>query len=226
MLGVLAASRIDRGDGGVADVFVPTTSRPVGYPPVDEGVQDAPLGTPPPVPDSPGPYEFIATQDRDGAPVTWDPCRPIRYVMNPDGAPPGAESLVDEAIARVSAATGLVFVDEGTTDETWTRNRDPYQPDHYGERWAPVLLAWSTDAETPALAGYIAGQRGPIGRSAPGGADNVRSVIQHELGHLVGLDHVADPGQLMFSESSVTDWGSGDLAGLHELGSAQCHRLL
>lgn len=76
--------------------------------------------------------------------------------------------LLDEAIARTSAATGLVFVNEGTTDEVWAKDRDPYQPDRYGEKWAPAVIAWSNEADVPNLAGYIAGLGGPTGRSVPG----------------------------------------------------------
>ena len=36
-----------------------------------------------------------------------------------------------------------------------------------------------------------------------------RAVIQHELGHLVGLDHVADPPELMYSESTPPDATTG-----------------
>ena len=57
----------------------------------------------------------------------------------------------------VMTATGLVFVNEGTTDEAWTKDREPYQPDRYGERWAPALIAWSDEGQVPGLAGYIAG---------------------------------------------------------------------
>ena len=55
----------------------------------------------------------------------------------------------------------------------------------------------------------------------PGGQIAVQAVMQHELGHLVGLDHVADPTQLMYSEgdpSRASDWGNGDVAGLNQLG--------
>ncbi|MEZ5349995.1 MAG: matrixin family metalloprotease [Microthrixaceae bacterium] len=50
-------------------------------------------------------------------------------------------------------------------------------------------------------------------------------VIQHELGHLVGLDHVADASQLMYTEGNPAqagDWGTGDLVGLNVLGSQPC----
>ena len=182
--------------------------------------------------------------------MAWDPCRPIRYVVNPAGAPPEGDALLSDALLRTADATGLQFIDVGTTTETWSKEREAFQPDRYGERWAPVLVSWSTEQATPDLAGYIAGLAGPAsvsgpdGRSAfvtgsvvldaeditailamPGGAAKARAVIQHELGHLVGLGHVADRAQLMYSENSAEqtgDWGSGDLAGLNRLGRGDC----
>ena len=38
--------------------------------------------------------------------------------------------------------SGLRFVDEGDTDELPSQARAPYQPDRYGERWAPLLIGW------------------------------------------------------------------------------------
>jgi hypothetical protein len=247
---VLGLRLLQGGPEALTATIDPPTPRPPGYPPVERDVSDAPLGTPPPAPDMPGAYEFVMTQDGTDQPVAWDPCRTVRYVVNPAGAPPGTDVLVEQAIDRTAAATGLVFVNEGTTDEPWTKDREPYQPDRYGERWAPALIAWSDEGQVPGLAGYIAGMGGAIPRSAPndadgtyafvsgsvvldagdlgagmslpGGPEQVRAVIQHELGHMVGLDHVADPSQLMFSESRVPDWGTGDLAGLHQLGTGPC----
>ncbi len=238
--------------GGGSGVASPSleAGRPANYPPVDESASATPLGAPPPAPPAPGGFEFIADQKVGSGPVAWDPCRPIRYVVNPAGEPAGGGALIQEAVARTAAPTGLTFVDDGTTTEEWSKDREPYQPDRYGQKWAPVLISWTTEAQSAQVAGYIAGVGGPIirggpdGRMAsvsgsvlldaedigriltlPGGQAKARAVIQHELGHLVGLDHTSDKSQLMYSENTVEqtgDWGTGDLAGLHELGTGDC----
>ena len=50
-----------------------------------------------------------------------------------------------------------------------------------------------------------------------------RAVIMHEIGHVVGLAHVADPSELMnASNTSLTTWGPGDLEGLAIAGAGPC----
>ena len=66
--------------------------------------------------------------------MTYDPCRPIRYVVRPDNAPTNGLQLIQQAVAQVSDATGLEFVYEGPTTEG-PGERRPYQPGRYGERW-------------------------------------------------------------------------------------------
>src|SRR5262249_6108651 len=59
----------------------------------------------------------------------------------------------------------------------------------------------------------------------PNGHAIARTAVLHELGHLVGLAHVADPTQVMYPGGSagVTgEYASGDLAGLARLGQAAC----
>ena len=50
------------------------------------------------------------------------------------------------------------------------------------------------------------------------------SVLHHEMAHLVGLDHVDDPTQLMHPEDSgrLRSFQDGDLTGLAELGGQVC----
>jgi Zn-dependent protease with chaperone function len=58
----------------------------------------------------------------------------------------------------------------------------------------------------------------------PDGKRVVRAVVLHELGHLVGLDHVTAADQLMYPQvqPGVTDFGAGDLTGLAALGRGTC----
>ena len=207
-----------------------------------------PLGTPAPVPDGTGKFEVIQHQRGTKTPVAFDPCRPIHYVVNLTDAPSDGLALVKGAIAKVSTATGLKFVYDGTTSEQPSKEREPYLPKEYTDRrWAPVLVAWTDEASYSELAGYIAGVGSPQAVYAPNNQlvyvtgqvvlDNEQlstqqvpdrneasAIIQHELGHLVGLDHTSDRTQLMFSEAqfNVDSFGDGDLRGLALLGRQAC----
>ena len=59
--------------------------------------------------------------------------------------------------------------------------------------------------------------------SRPNGRSLVRAIVMHELGHVVGLGHVKDPGELMY-EGNVgrLGFGPGDREGLAALGRGRC----
>jgi hypothetical protein len=165
---------------------------------------------------------------------------------------------VREAFRRMRDATGLDFVDAGTTAETHTKigsgTRRSYQPDRYGVgQWAPILISWVSGDEEPVLAGSVLGYGGSTSywlsssdqayvtgeiifdrdlslvRGGFGGGLTRGNLVLHELGHLIGLDHVQDRGQLMYpsiSDRSPDGFAGGDLAGLGQLGPAGgCLRL-
>jgi hypothetical protein len=227
-------------------VASPTT--PADHPTPGREAAEEPLGTPAAVAEGSESHRF-ANSGPEQSFVAYDPCRPVHYVVRPDGAPADADALLAEALARVSHATGLTFVADGPTAEAPSPQRPVFQPDVYGDRWAPVLIAWATEQESPGLAGDILGRAGStvVGLGdgprvlvtgqleldapqlaeildRPDGHEIVRAVIQHELAHVVGLAHVDDPSQLMYPETTpgVTDFAAGDLTGLAVLGRGPC----
>ncbi|WP_456824558.1 matrixin family metalloprotease [Cellulomonas sp. P5_E12] len=228
---------------------VPDAARKaLGFPTAGREAATTPLGVPPQVTTPSSSYTFLSKQPDGVTPVSWDPCRPIHYVTSATGAPTGGDQMIADAVAAVHAATGLVFVNDGTTDEAPNpaSPRSMSQPDRYGDRWSPVLISWDTPATNVRLAGDIAGVGGPqsvsldgtlfvsvtgiVSLDAPQIAEleqyegNASSVVKHELGHLVGLDHVNDPTQLMNPVGSVdvTTFAAGDLTGLAALGGGVC----
>ena len=226
-----------------------STSRPANWPKPGHEESDHPLGVPAPMAAASDSYRFVTHQADGSTPVAYDPCRPIHYAIRQQGEPAGGNQIVTEAVFRVSQATGLRFVYDGATSEAPSRQRAPYQPKRYGDRWAPVLISWVTPTENPDFAADVTGEGGsssvalPNRPSAyvtgaveldagqltsilqrPDGIRVVRAVVLHELGHLVGLDHVTNASQLMYpqSQAGVTDFGTGDLTGLAALGRGAC----
>jgi len=212
-------------------------------------VSTRPIGAPPTVVGGEGGYAFIA-QHPDGSPVTFDPCRPVHVAVNPAHEPAGGRDLLLQALGELSTATGLHVVMDGDTTEVMTRDRRSYQPDRYGDRWAPVLVTWDSPATNPLLAGDVLGRAGPqafTGTSddstrwvtaqavfnAPalhaqmrlGQDEDAKAVLLHELAHVVGLGHVTDPYQVMFDTNAypLPSYRAGDRRGLAELGLGRCY---
>ena len=190
-----------------------------------------------------GTYTFMHTQPGSKDPVTYDPCQVIEVRINPVGAPENYRELVDTAIEHVSKPSGLRLEVVGATDERPSRSPRTAS----GAGWKPVLVAWADEEEVPGLAGDVAGLAGSLvveslGRARYvtgtvtldaeafqriarelGGDETGQAIIDHEFGHLVGLDHVPDPGELMYADNiGRRDWGPGDLAGLSRLGRGRC----
>jgi hypothetical protein len=202
-----------------------------------------------------GEYGFLQTLP-DGSPYRWNPCQPIHYEVNLTYAPPGVLSDVREAVSRVSDATGIRFVYDGTTVRTTDQQIGaafqsgiPGQP-----RWLPLLIEWVphdhfdylVDTTQAAAFGYPSSGDGSLadeyvsgvvavdaGTPMPSGfagrySDGV--VLMHELGHVMGLAHVASGHELMWSPTvggatqfpnlAQSDWGPGDLEGLKLLGKS------
>lgn len=198
-------------------------------------------------PQTEGSYAFLFDVPGEG-PVRYDPCRSISWVLSPAGMPEGTAPMLHEAVDQVSASTGLSFEYEGVTDEVADFDRDLVQA-RYGERFAPVVLGWSTEAENADLAGSVTGIGGSSAvngaygdqrylragvvildsedvralMASPLGEELAQATVMHEWAHVVGLAHVNDPSELMnYSNTSLRTWGPGDLRGLAIAGSGPC----
>lgn len=188
-----------------------------------------------------GSYAFLQTQDDGTTPVGYDPCRPVRVVVNERLAPDDAEAVLSRAVAEVEDASGLDLQVVGTTDDPpLAHEDDPESPDG---GWRPVQVSWTDADEVDELSGRVAGLGGSTwldddtGRryvtgevmlDAPDvtrgglGGEVATGVLMHELAHVLGLDHVDDRGELMHPSSPRSSWGPGDRAGLAALGAVGC----
>ena len=209
----------------------------------DGGIFSFP-GVPPPPPSAS--YAWMATNN-DGSPVRYNPCQVVHYVVNLSEAPARALTDVESSLGRISAATGIPFAYDGTTSELPSTNRAAYQPQTYGTRWAPILLAWerpgqgdfltsgsvgdggSTYLATTTLgqSAYVTGQAAlDSTRALPDGFEDPVAwgpVLMHEVGHIMGIAHVGDQGQVMYPTihpGGPRSYGEGDRAGLRAAGAA------
>lgn len=181
-----------------------------------------------------GSFAFVATQPGTDLPVGFSPCEVVQVEVNPDDAPDGHDELVAGSLERLTAASGLRLELVGETTDTWA--------DRAREVGAPVLISWADADEVPELAGPVAGLGGALTLSGSSGVwaaggrvvldvdvdvdllpEQRAALLDHELAHVLGLDHVDDPGELMAPTNvGVTSFGPGDLQGLARLGAIPC----
>ena len=144
-------------------------------------------------------------------------CRPLRYWFDPTSGPRGVEGDVDSAFDALSKATGVDVV------------RDP----QVGVGRAGVLVAFTQAARLDGShrVGFGSGSSGEFGGSVllnrdaslPVGTSkraSWRGVVLHELGHVVGLDHSANPSDVMYPSIDVgpANWSPAELAQLTRVG--------
>jgi hypothetical protein len=187
-----------------------------------------------------GSYAFLQTQPDGRAAVGYDPCTPVRIVVNERRAPDDADEVLARAVAEVEDASGLDLQVVGTTDDPPRAHEDDPDDD---DGWRPVQVSWTDADEVERLEGRVAGLggstwveedgvrryvTGEVMLDAPdvtrrgSGGRVATAVLMHELAHVLGLDHVDDFGELMHPSSPRDSWGPGDRAGLAALGDVAC----
>jgi hypothetical protein len=191
---------------------------------------------------------YVYMQHQEGNPnvaVTYSSCKPVRVELNLDGVTDKdlARQVILGAMGEVSAASGLQLQYVGET------KRRPRWPDPTlsveGGAW-PVIVAFATADEVAGLRGnaglggsttihndwgfvYVTGtvalETGYFNAllARRGGPVKGRAIVMHELGHVLGLNHVKDPHEVMNGHGVRTNHlGRGDRRGLARLGQGPC----
>lgn len=188
-------------------------------------------------------YKF--TTVLNGRPVRWNPCQSIHWRFYVPNHPTGSFQITEAAITRVSQATGIKFVYDGLSYSVPTTS---YLPSSVATI-KPLVIGWTDGSHSDLLRGqpstilgmtrtaYFGATVGGVQLAATKaavialnryarlpltGGLSWKSVILHEMGHAMGLDHVLNTHEIMYPVMGryLTNYSTGDLAGLYKLGHA------
>lgn len=187
---------------------VPTTRPPASSTTPRRASSAVPSTTTPPPTNQPFPttppmYKLLMGD------VRWNPCKPVTWTIDESHNPQNRSTENHaKAVQRMSEATGLVFQQVafgGSADITF--------------KWRPINYQGSI--------GYGSAHKGADGFRTngvviidPARTEATYGLLLHELGHVIGLDHVYSLSDVM-GNHRLPDLGQGDLQGLRIMGKQE-----
>jgi hypothetical protein len=183
-----------------------------------------------------GPRSDWAWMSDPGA--RWNPCQTIGWMLNAPGASQATIDLINDGFAQLSAASGLTFHYDGATTFVPTLENGFSEPDDIVAAWLPAsqtdLFDDAYGADGIGGVNYYYGPGVPLQvktgyaywdstSMAVLDAHLQHTLVLHELGHAVSLQHAQYPTEVMYPtamESSPIEYSAGDRAGLAKVGAA------
>ena len=156
----------------------------------------------------------IVAEDSDSALHRWDGrvATPVRVFLPPGvvaNFQPAFLDAVRNAFGRWQEA-GVPVRFNLDADSASVEVRFQWRIQFDGERAGQTDLEWD-QADGHLIEGVVTlATSDPKGQ--PLGPDDMRVLALHEIGHLIGLDHCPDSGDLMFAQTKVRDLSPPDIA--------------
>lgn len=155
----------------------------------------------------------IVAESADSEIHRWDGrmSSPVRVLLAPSRTANFQPAFLDQvrAAAQRWVEAGVPVRFEFDADSSSAEVRFQWRIQFEGEKSGETNLLWDDEGKltggTVTLATFD-----PKGQ--PLGPDDVRVIALHEIGHLLGLDHSKDPGDIMYAQPKVRDLSPHDIA--------------
>ena len=154
----------------------------------------------------------ILTQNADSILHRWDGrvSTPVRVFFPPTTVAnfqPGFLDAVRSAFQRWQDA-GVPVRFNLDADSGSAEVRIQWRIQFEGERSGQTDVQWDDEGQ---LTGGVVTLATFDAKGQPFGPEDVRVLALHEIGHLIGLDHSPDPGDIMYAQPKVRDLSPRDI---------------